>query len=186
MTPSDFALCVPLINLEIERLRSPAMRRIKECTHVDLVRAEVWLSHLDELYVGEPGLPEDCARPARLVAIAVREIYDFLTRDPSNWAPGIWRPRALHRAVDHMIRIRIQAGGGGCEACHADVPLELHHLHYRNFGYELPSDIVRLCRDCHEARHRVYGLPKNLSWQDGWEWPIPDEGGRDVGSGEKT
>lgn len=180
MTPADFASCVPLIGFEIGRLRTSATRQITERAHVDLVLAEVWLGYLDGVYVGEPGVPGD----ERLVVSAAREIHDFLTRPAPHWAPGAWRPCALHRAVDHIIRVRIQAAGGGCEACHEPVPLDLHHLHYRNFGYELPSDVVRLCRDCHLRRHRILGWPADLSWQDGWQWSIhPGEGGQHGGGG---
>ena len=52
--------------------------------------------------------------------------------------------RRLHRAVDHIVGLRDAGARGGCELCHADVFLELHHLHYRSFGYEVPSDVMRL------------------------------------------
>jgi hypothetical protein len=180
MIPSDFASYVPLIKLEIGRLHTPAMRRVAECTHVELVLAETWLSHLDEAYVGELGSAG--ADLERLASAAVCEIHGFLTVAAPVWIPGARRPQALHRAVDHMIRIRIQATGGGCEACHKPAPLELHHLHYQNFGYELPFDVVRLCRDCHLRRHRMVGWPRDSGWRDWWQWSIqPDKGGRNVG-----
>jgi hypothetical protein len=99
MTPSDFALCVPLIRFEIGRLHTPAPRRITECTHVELVLAEAWLNHLDEVYVGESGSAG--ADLERLASAAVREIHDFLTVAAPIWVPGARRPQALHRAVDY-------------------------------------------------------------------------------------
>jgi hypothetical protein len=66
------------------------MRWITESTYVDLVLAEAWLSHLDELYVGEPGSAG--ADLERLARAAVREIHDFLTVATPIWVPGARRP----------------------------------------------------------------------------------------------
>ena len=45
-----------------------------------------------------------------------------------------------------------------CEACGIDgVPLEVHHLHYRTFTKESTSDLVCVCRHCHQAIHDKYG-----------------------------
>ena len=175
LAPVDFKPCVSLIGVEVERLREARTRAIDSHAHVELILAEAWLGHLDELYVsaGRP-LFRGNARIYidRLTIDAVRRLHNFLTAGVSNWGPGVWRPRALHRAVAHLIRLRLQASGGGCEICHADVTLDIHHLNYRSFGYEIPADVMPLCRTCHLERHRIYGLPKDLSWQDGWQWPI--------------
>lgn len=45
-----------------------------------------------------------------------------------------------------------------CQGCGiTNVPLEVHHLHYRNFGMEKHSDLVAVCRECHQAIHDKYG-----------------------------
>ena len=45
-----------------------------------------------------------------------------------------------------------------CQSCGTyDVPLEVHHLHYRTFKAENLSDLVSLCRDCHQAVHDKHG-----------------------------
>jgi len=41
-----------------------------------------------------------------------------------------------------------------CADCGGQQKLELHHRHYETVGNESPGDLVALCRDCHEARHR--------------------------------
>ena len=35
--------------------------------------------------------------------------------------------------------------------------LQVHHLHYRTLGEENPmTDLVSLCKSCHEKLHRLY------------------------------
>lgn len=46
---------------------------------------------------------------------------------------------------------------GRCEACLAtDKPLDLHHKTYTRLGYERLSDLIPLCRECHEKTHEVH------------------------------
>lgn len=41
-----------------------------------------------------------------------------------------------------------------CQSCGVtDVPLEVHHLTYQRLGKERPSDVVSLCRICHQSLH---------------------------------
>lgn len=42
---------------------------------------------------------------------------------------------------------------GRCEDCGCSAELELHHLHYRTVGFEIPTDLMALCRACHKGRH---------------------------------
>jgi 5-methylcytosine-specific restriction endonuclease McrA len=45
-----------------------------------------------------------------------------------------------------------------CQKCNTNqVPLEVHHLHYRNFTEEPLSDLVSLCRSCHQSIHDNHG-----------------------------
>jgi 5-methylcytosine-specific restriction endonuclease McrA len=45
-----------------------------------------------------------------------------------------------------------------CQKCNINqVPLEVHHLHYRNFTEEPLSDLVSLCRSCHQSIHDKHG-----------------------------
>ncbi len=43
---------------------------------------------------------------------------------------------------------------GRCENCGATSGLSVHHRHYRTLGRERPEDLIVLCSDCHQARHR--------------------------------
>lgn len=50
-------------------------------------------------------------------------------------------------------RAALLNAGYRCELCHERKPLDVHHLTYDRRGYERPSDLQALCRDCHEAEH---------------------------------
>jgi hypothetical protein len=43
--------------------------------------------------------------------------------------------------------------GGKCQACNSDKALEVHHRTYERRGEELASDLLVLCRRCHQAVH---------------------------------
>jgi hypothetical protein len=161
------------IEAEAARLGTSDTREVTRREHVRIVFAEAWLTHLDELciYEGSSGL---CVGTdmyiGRLATNAAIDIHALLTARVPVWGPTIWRPRPLHRAVAYLIDFRIQSRGGGCEICHADVHLDPHHLHYRSFGYEVPSDVMRLCRSCHKQRHRICGYPQDVRWKDSMQW----------------
>lgn len=40
-----------------------------------------------------------------------------------------------------------------CEKCKSGKNLEVHHITYKRLGYELPEDLIVLCKDCHENVH---------------------------------
>jgi hypothetical protein len=45
-----------------------------------------------------------------------------------------------------------------CQRCGAsDTELNVHHLTYERLGEELPSDLVVLCRRCHQREHGIGG-----------------------------
>jgi 5-methylcytosine-specific restriction endonuclease McrA len=43
--------------------------------------------------------------------------------------------------------------GYRCQRCHANARLDVHHKTYARLGYELPKDLIALCRPCHETEH---------------------------------
>jgi hypothetical protein len=177
----DFVPFAQVGNAEIDRLGVAKTRVIPKRERAQLVLAEAWLGHLDELYISAHCLPfrgDASVYVERLVVDAARHIHDFLAARVPIWVPKMQHPRfagRLHRAVSYLVNRRIQARGGGCEICRVDVPLDVHHLNYRSFGYETPSDIMELCRDCHRKRHRQCGWPKDASWQDSLQWPQETE-----------
>jgi len=53
------------------------------------------------------------------------------------------------------LRFRVTVlvlAGFHCADC-PDEASEVHHLNYQRVGSELLTDVVPLCRDCHESRH---------------------------------
>lgn len=52
-----------------------------------------------------------------------------------------------------------------CQSCLATgVPLEVHHITYVNFMAEQPSDLISLCRECHQAVHDKHGYDYNSTF----------------------
>ena len=48
----------------------------------------------------------------------------------------------------------IEERGNYCEKCNNQfISLDLHHIHYDNFKKELRSDLLLLCRNCHNTIH---------------------------------
>lgn len=64
----------------------------------------------------------------------------------------------LRRKADYLSLVT------GCCLCKTTKSLLLHHLHYKNLGYEqLGVDVVPLCKPCHETVHKS---PDYQAWND--------------------
>ena len=49
-----------------------------------------------------------------------------------------------------------------CQSCNTNgISLEVHHITYQNFGNENLSDLVSLCRNCHQSIHDKHGYDYN-------------------------
>jgi hypothetical protein len=54
----------------------------------------------------------------------------------------------------------IENSQGKCERCGAiQIDLQVHHKNYERVGQELQTDLMVLCKECHE---KVHGLAVNL------------------------
>lgn len=52
-----------------------------------------------------------------------------------------------------------------CQCCRTTgVPLDVHHITYERLTNELPSDLISLCRPCHERQHVYYGYDYNTKF----------------------
>lgn len=91
------------------------------------------------------------------------------------WASWLWRslrPKRGHSSlyVRHLRspqwqRTRLAAirrSGGRCSHCGVAAPLDVHHLTYDRLGKERSSDVVALCRTCH---NRVHGKRSRRRWR---------------------
>ncbi len=72
--------------------------------------------------------------------------------------------------------------GGYCERCGVNRFREVHHLTYERFGEELLTDLMGLCRECHEyvSAKSTYDPAKDVSFfviavnLSSWKRVIPD------------
>jgi 5-methylcytosine-specific restriction endonuclease McrA len=51
-------------------------------------------------------------------------------------------------------QVALDRAGGFCEDCGTRDSLEVHHRTYVRKGAERPEDLVAVCGDCHDERHR--------------------------------
>lgn len=52
-----------------------------------------------------------------------------------------------------------------CQRCNINgIPLEIHHITYERFTNENTSDLVALCRECHQSVHNLYGYDYNTKY----------------------
>ena len=54
---------------------------------------------------------------------------------------------------------KIAEADGRCQVCDSAIGLEVHHRTYERLGDERQSDLVVLCRQCHELFHGTSGGP---------------------------
>ena len=59
-------------------------------------------------------------------------------------------------------KVALDRAGGFCEDCGARGNLDVHHRTYVRKGAERPEDLVALCRECHDERHR--GKRNVIDW----------------------
>jgi hypothetical protein len=69
----------------------------------------------------------------------------------------LYREYVDSAAWDGRRHEEIAKAGGECSECRnratPGIPLQVHHLSYERLGAELPTDLVVLCRLCHECKH---------------------------------
>lgn len=54
-------------------------------------------------------------------------------------------------------KAHLDRNGRWCRACKISRgPMEVHHRTYDRMGYELPTDLVVLCRTCHRGVHQLH------------------------------
>jgi 5-methylcytosine-specific restriction endonuclease McrA len=56
------------------------------------------------------------------------------------------------RSLRNRVLLR---AGNKCELCYASGRLEAHHRTYDRYGQELLSDLIALCRSCHQSFHGI-------------------------------
>ena len=55
-----------------------------------------------------------------------------------------------------------------CQSCQTSgIPLEVHHITYANLGSEPLTDLISVCRLCHQGIHDRYGYDLNSTFPIG-------------------
>lgn len=95
-----------------------------------------------------------------------------------NPTPGADR-RASYRAYRNSLHWRFRRAraralaGGRCQICASYHQLDTHHNNYERLGRERDSDLVVLCRECHE-RHHGKLPPAPAGFERDWEAEIAE------------
>ena len=64
---------------------------------------------------------------------------------------------------DLLRGLKLKSAKYACEGCgESGLVLDIHHLTYERIGFELLTDLVVLCRECHEKVHN----PKVDEWNE--------------------
>lgn len=74
------------------------------------------------------------------------------------------------RSEDWKIRRKelMEEASNTCSEC-GDKATELHHLNYKNLGFEiLGVDVIALCKRCHEDIHLLKGKVKEYGSYKSW------------------
>jgi len=71
-----------------------------------------------------------------------REVYRDYIRS-AQWKYR--RSCELRKACNRCARCGMESGQG--------IPIQVHHISYKNLGAELPDDLVVLCKLCHSDAH---------------------------------
>jgi len=75
-------------------------------------------------------------------------------RSAYSWYLGtaFWRERREHA---------LKRANHTCEKCKERRASEVHHVTYLRVFNEMPTDLVALCRQCHEQMHRLRAANDN-------------------------
>lgn len=115
--------------------------------------ASKYVDHLEEIQANKtPGWEQDDDRiwipatesPESVQALKKLPYRDYLLGD--HWQ-GV-RKYALEHAKHR------------CQVCNSNARLDVHHRSYENRGEERFSDVIVLCRDCHDLFHSMGKLVK--------------------------
>jgi hypothetical protein len=94
-----------------------------------------------------------------LTKAEVTTVRLFRINQTDQWGEG-WHRRRRENPIPEKVRLAVlERAAGCCEMCaraSAGGRIELHHLRYRRgliFGCETPTDLLAVCRSCHQSCH---------------------------------
>ena len=93
----------------------------------------------------------------------IRHIAGHLVMRPAKDHPKPDQWQEIKQARREVQTVDGEVHCGTCWRIERVYPFDLHHRHYNNFGNERVSDVVLLCRLCHESitsriRNERFGL----------------------------
>lgn len=105
---------------------------------------------------------------SHLLDVKHTELFTF-TENTTNLPDFIFIPQEEKRAYlsslqwDIKRKDRLHIDNYTCQMCKATgTKLEVHHIHYRTFKNEnVHTDLVSVCRLCHQQIHDLYGYNHN-------------------------
>lgn len=99
-------------------------------------------------------LQKECKRlevESRAARAKLRAAKKALIFEPNNI------PYQEYLSTEHWRKVRLKAlrrAGNKCQLCNrSDGQLHVHHRTYERRGKEKASDVIVLCKDCHEKHH---------------------------------
>ena len=82
-------------------------------------------------------------------------ICDGCRRSGRQWTKATYKE---YLKTDHWKAMKLKAlkrAGNKCQVCASTIRLDVHHNDYGRLGGELMTDMVVLCRSCHDLFHGV-------------------------------
>lgn len=81
------------------------------------------------------------------------------------WIRTHYREYLLSEHWQKLRKKRLSNANRTCYACGSRERLDVHHRTYKRVGREHLSDLIILCRDCHEAVHKMMKVKKFGLWK---------------------
>lgn len=92
---------------------------------------------------------------ANLLRSGRKAICDDCLRAGRQWTRATYADYLKSAHWQETRYKAIQRAGQKCQVCASTDRLDVHHNNYSRLGGELPTDLVVLCRPCHELFHEV-------------------------------
>jgi hypothetical protein len=140
--------------------RLPRLPRSAGVTEIDLAALQREAEVRARAFWDPDEAIEFKGQPSKITGALVRAIEDAteaMTGGPNKtpFLGAAYLSEYLKSPYWQAVRTRaLQRAGGCCQRCRRQSRrLDVHHLTYRNLGQERESELMVLCRECHEAEH---------------------------------
>lgn len=90
----------------------------------------------------------------------------FFTRDKLKKDRQAYNEYMQSDAWEKLRKRVFKRDGHKCKLCGGAEVLQCHHLTYKRFGKEKLSDLMTLCKDCHELIHGNQKPGFTIRWRN--------------------